>query len=154
MDTHSHTHTGWYIDTHNHSQTHTGTHLLTYTHNCTHTYTGCRNSEPIAGQIGLFSLLLFCSPYTLYTVSFNLLDILIRQCPAWLAVSTPLYIYYVTIMLMHLHVYITTRPTLQTDHSHFLWPQTNIQNSSSDWPTIILSVPISYPYPSCSLSCM
>ena len=29
---------------------------------------GCGNSEPIAGHFGLFSLLLSCSPYTLYTV--------------------------------------------------------------------------------------
>ena len=32
---------------------------------------GCGNSEPTAGHFGLFSSLLFCSPYTLYTVQFQ-----------------------------------------------------------------------------------
>ena len=57
-----------------------------HSHECTSIYVSiymyissqeCGNSEPIASHFGLFSSLLSCSPYTLYTVQFQF----IGQCP-------------------------------------------------------------------------
>ena len=64
-----------------------------YVHMYVHTYTiintwGCGNSEPTAGHFNIFSLLLSCFPYTLYTAQFQFtgqsLDVLDNILHDWL----------------------------------------------------------------------
>ena len=108
-----------------------------HSHECTSIYVSiymyissqeCGNSEPIASHFGLFSSLLSCSPYTLYTVQFQF----IGQCPEWLAVSTPLYLsIYLAMYLYSISLSIIYNNNLfVSTHWKFQDPVHNFRTSS------------------------
>ena len=87
-------------------------HVCDYVHTYIHRGVETGNIEPTAGHFGLFSPLLSCSPYTLYTVQFcftgHSLDLSDNVLHDWLFPHHCIYIYTYIHTHTHTHTYIHT----------------------------------------------